>query len=99
MANKDPLEIKLIHERAEKIVAEKVGFYRHLTIYIVINAIMLTINLVRSSEFLWFLIPLAGWGVLLIAHFISVFAFRGERFERWRRSEIEKELKKLGRED
>jgi hypothetical protein len=55
--------------------------------------------MVTSNGILWFLIPLAGWGIVLLAHFLSVFTFRGGRFERWRKRQIEKEMEKLrGRE-
>lgn len=83
--------------RAEKIVAEKVGFLRHAVVYVLVNVVLLAVNLVTSSEFLWFLLVLGGWGVFLLAHFLSVFVFRGERFELWRRREIEKEMEKLRR--
>ncbi len=85
------------YRRAEKIVAEKVGFLRHVVVYVLVNVVLLAVNIVTSSEFLWFLLVLGGWGVLLLAHFLSVFVFRGERFELWRRREIEKEMGRLRR--
>ena len=84
-----------IQRRAEKTIEEKVGFFRHLTVYIVVNCLLVAVNMIVSREFYWFLIPLAGWTIILIAHFVIVFAFRGERFERWRTREIEKEVQKL----
>lgn len=99
MDDDQSLEIRQAYARAEKIVAEKIGFLRHLTIYVLVNVLLLAINLVISSGFLWFLLPLGGWGVVLLAHFLSVFIFRGARFERWRRGEIEKEMDKLRRKD
>jgi hypothetical protein len=92
-------ETRQAYDRAERLVAEKIGFLRHLMIYVLVNVLLLVINLVTSSDFLWFLFPLGGWGVLLLAHFLSVFIFRGDRFERWRRNEIEKEMTKLRREE
>jgi hypothetical protein len=92
-------ETSQAYARAEKLVAEKIGFIRHLIIYVLVNVLLLVINLVTSSDFFWFLFPLGGWGILLLAHFLSVFIFRGERFERWRRSEIEREMTKLRREE
>ncbi|TET15679.1 MAG: 2TM domain-containing protein [Dehalococcoidia bacterium] len=99
MSDNDAQEVRWAYERAERIVAEKVGFLRHLIIYVVVNALLFAINMVTSSGFLWFLIPLAGWGIVLLAHFLTVFTFRGGRFERWRKRQIEKEMEKLrGRE-
>ncbi len=80
-------------------MAEKIGFLRHLTIYVVVNAVLFAINMLTSSGFLWFLIPLGGWGIVLLAHFLSVFTFRGGRFERWRRRQIEREMERLRRKD
>jgi hypothetical protein len=81
--------------RAERIVAEKVGFLRHVVVFALVNVAVLAVNMVTSSDFLWFLLVLGGWGVVLLAHFLGVFVFRGDRFERWRRGEIEKEVEKL----
>ena len=99
MPDNDAQEVKWVYERAESIVAEKVGFLRHLIIYMVVNAVLFAINMVTSSGFLWFLIPLGGWGIVLLAHFLGVFTFRGDRFERWRKRQIEKEMEKLRGKD
>ncbi len=92
-------EVRQAYDRAERIVAEKIGFLRHLMIYVLVNVLLLAINLVTSSGFLWFLLPLGGWGIVLLAHFVNVFIFRGGRFERWRRREIEREMAKQRRGD
>lgn len=92
-------EVRQAYDRAERIVAEKIGFLRHLMIYVLVNVLLLAINLVTSSGFLWFLLPLGGWGIVLLAHFVNVFIFRGDRFERWRRREIEREMTKQRRGD
>lgn len=92
-------EVRQAYDRAERIVAEKIGFFRHLLIYVLVNVLLLAINLVTSSGFLWFLLPLGGWGIVLLAHFLIVFIFRGGRFERWRRREIEREMAKQRRGD
>ena len=99
MDENEAQEARWAYERAERIVAEKVGFLRHLTIYVVVNALLFAINMLTSSGFLWFLIPLGGWGIVLLAHFLGVFTFRGDRFERWRKRQIEKEMEKLRGKD
>ena len=83
--------------RAEKLVAEKVGFLRHVVVFVLVNVVLLAVNIVTSSEFFWFLLVLGGWSVLLLAHFLSVFVFRGEWFEQWRERQIEQEMQKLRR--
>jgi len=99
MAENESQDVRQVYERAERIVAEKVGFLRHLIIYVVVNAVLFAINMLTSSGFLWFLIPLGGWGIVLLAHFLSVFTFRGDRFERWRKRQIEREMERLRRKD
>ncbi len=99
MAENESQEVRQVYERAERIVAEKIGFLRHLIIYVVVNAVLFAINMLTSSGFLWFLIPLGGWGIVLLAHFLSVFTFRGDRFERWRKRQIEREMERLRRKD
>jgi len=94
MDDNESLELRKTYERAEKIVSEKIGFLRHLAIYVVVNLVLLVINLL-TGDFLWFLIPLSGWGILLLAHFVIVYMFKGERFERWRSREVEKEMTKI----
>jgi len=95
MDDNESAEIKRSYERAERLVTEKVGFLRHLLIYVIVNVLLIAVNLVISRDFLWFLLVLGLWGIGLLAHFIGVFVFRGEWFEQWRRKEIEREMGKL----
>ncbi len=55
------------------------GFIHHLIAYLVINAGLVVLNLApvgfdldRPGVPLWFICPLAGWGVLLVAHGVLV---------------------------
>ncbi|MBE0481567.1 MAG: 2TM domain-containing protein [Dehalococcoidia bacterium] len=96
MAIEDTEREMTLH-RAEKIVAEKIGFYRHLAAFVAVNAVLIAVNMVFSREFYWFVLILAAWGLVLFAHFVSVFAFRGKGFERWRREQVDKETEKLRR--
>ncbi|MFC1926840.1 2TM domain-containing protein, partial [Chloroflexota bacterium] len=64
-----------------------------------VNALLIAFNMIISSDFLWFLLPLGIWGIAVLAHFVIVFILGGERLERWRRREIEKEIEKLKGEE
>jgi hypothetical protein len=99
MGDRESLEERISYERAERIVSEKIGFLRHLLVFVVVNAVLLTVNLLMTTRFLWFLFPLGIWGTLLLAHFVSVFMFRGGVFERWRRKQVEKEMERLRRRE
>ncbi len=61
------------YERAKKRVEAKVGFYRHLTVYIAVCVLLIIINFITSSEYLWFIWPLMGWGFAIVVHALSVF--------------------------
>lgn len=46
----------------------KRGFNIHLVAYIIINAFLTFINLWSSPHDIWFIWPLAGWGIGLAFH-------------------------------
>ena len=79
-------------------VYKKRGFFIHLTVYIVINIFLVIIWAVTGSIsgfwFPWFIFPLAGWGVGLLFHCMSVFVFPKGGSD-WEQKEIEKEMDKL----
>lgn len=65
------------YQRAKKRVEAKAGFYRHLTIYIAVSVLLMLINFSTSSEYLWFIWPLMGWGLAVLLHALRVFGFAG----------------------
>lgn len=65
------------HERIEKKVEERLGFYTHLAAYVVINLFLIALNMVMTPEYYWFIWPLIGWGLAVILHGLSVFVFGG----------------------
>ena len=84
------------HHRARRKVEARLGFYVHLTAYVLVNGLLIAINLVTSSETLWFQWPLLGWGIGIAAHALAVFLPRGRRsfkerlIERATRKEMER---------
>ena len=56
----------LVHERAEHRVF--LGFYIHLAAFLLVNAALGTMNLMRNPERPWFLWVVAGWGIGVILH-------------------------------
>ncbi len=84
------------YERAQKRVEAKVGFYRHLTVYIAVCVLLIIINFSTSTEYLWFIWPLMGWGFAVLLHALRVFASPGESEvkERMIMKEMEKEALK-----
>jgi hypothetical protein len=84
---------KEMYDAAVKRVQEKKGFFIHLTIYIVINLLLVIIWFVTGSPFPWFIFPLAGWGIGLIFHALDVFVF--STHTDWEKRQIEKEMEKM----
>jgi hypothetical protein len=67
----------------QPVARRKVGLYIHATVYAVVNALLITINLSTAPEQLWFHWPLVGWGIGLLAHAAAAFSLAGGRRE-WR---------------
>jgi hypothetical protein len=68
-----------------KIVAERkranprIGFFIHLLVYVLVNALLVAINLSTSTAHLWFKWPLLGWGVGVLLHGLAVFFLANRR--------------------
>ena len=82
-------------QSVEKRADEKLAFYIHLAVYILVNGLLIAINLIRSPGTYWFIWPLIGWGIGVLLHGLRVFAFGGE--SELRKRMIAAELKKRGR--
>ena len=79
--------------RAEERIERRFSFFAHLIIYLVVNTgIFLVWFFVtdHGKGFPWFVIVLAGWGIGLISHLLSVFVF-----DKMRDRMIDKEITKM----
>ena len=84
-----------IYELAKKRVEEKRGFFVHLTVYILVNIMLVLIwRFAAGGGFPWFIFPLCGWGIGIIIHFLNTFVFGGKLDT----AAIEKEAEKIRRE-
>lgn len=70
------------------------GFYIHLTVYVLVNALLLLTNLVFSPGVWWFYWPLLGWGTGVAAHAVSVFGLSGSPGKAWEERKIKELLDK-----
>lgn len=70
----------------------RVEFQIHLFVYIAVITLLAVINLFKSPDQLWFIWPMLGWGIGLVAHALRVYFFSGEQSLKERM--IEKEMKK-----
>lgn len=71
----------------------KVEFRIHLFTFIAVIVFLAIINLLTSPENLWFIWPMFGWGIGIVAHALTVYLFSGETSlkERMIQSEMNKD--------
>lgn len=86
------MENQEAYQKAKKRVEAKIGFYVHLAVYVAVNTLLIIINLLTSSQYLWFKWPLMGWGIALFFHALGVFVFSGG--SAIKEQMIQKEMKK-----
>jgi len=83
-----------VYKLARKRVQDKKDFVIHLSVYIVVNAMLIAIWAITTSPgYPWFIWALLGWGVGIVFHGLSVFVF--DRTGSWERTEVEKEAARL----
>ncbi|MFW5991030.1 MAG: 2TM domain-containing protein [Candidatus Nanoarchaeia archaeon] len=46
-----------------------------LTVYILVNTMLITINILYSPGEIWFFFPLLGWGIGLVSHYVGSIAW------------------------
>ncbi len=62
------------------------GFWIHLTVFLVVNAGLITLNLVRSPDKLWFRWVLLGWGAGLLLNGFCAFSDRCAKNDKVKRT-------------
>jgi hypothetical protein len=62
-----------LRRKARKRAEEKAGFYTHFGVYVMVNLFLIVIWWFTGGPgtFPWFIFPLFGWGIGLVAHFIG----------------------------
>ena len=60
-------------ETAKARVKDLKEFYQHVVAYVAVNILLVIINLLTSTGYLWFLWPLCFWGLALVIHGLYVF--------------------------
>lgn len=62
-----------VYQNARKKVEAKLRFRTHLLVYVAVMTLLFTINMINTPEYLWFMWPLMGWGIGVLAHAFQVF--------------------------
>ncbi|WP_405275617.1 2TM domain-containing protein [Methanobrevibacter sp.] len=84
-----------LRSRAEKRVDNKIQFYRNLTAYVIVNAMLFVINWYFTPEFWWVAFPLFFWGIGVLKDFLTAFVFVNLDNESYRERKIQEEMEKL----
>jgi len=80
--------------KAQKKVKEIRGFYEHLTVYLLVNPIVIVVNVMTSPGYLWFIWCLMGWGIGLVLHGLTVFNLPPFFDKNWEERKIREILEK-----
>ena len=87
-----PMSEEQIYEQAKKRVEARKEFFIHLTVYVVVNIMLVLIwAFAAGGGYPWFIFPLGGWGIGLLFHGLGVFVFE----QRSDKAAIEKEAEKI----
>lgn len=62
---------RFVQRRRQRAEAAKSRLGAHGVTFLVVSALLALINLVTSPGFLWFLFPVAGWGIGLLHHLVE----------------------------
>jgi hypothetical protein len=65
-----------------KHVFDNTGFKIHFAAYVLVNAILIAVNLIFTPTILWFIFPLLGWGVGILAHGWAIYHVKHRRVRR-----------------
>ena len=87
-----------LQRQARRRVKQKMGFFIHASVFVLVNLGLAAINLVHGGR-AWSLWPLAGWGLGLAIHGIVTFArLNGDGLrERMLQGELERLRQQRGR--
>lgn len=71
-----------LEELARKRVQARTGFLVHAAMYLTMNAGLVIIWLLSGRGYPWFMWPLLGWGIGVLAHAITLVVGPGSEAER-----------------
>jgi hypothetical protein len=76
---------------ARRIALRKVAFVRHAITYLVVMVALVLVNNLTWGGYQWWLWPALGWGIGVVAHFLSAFLYQsGNLVDRLAKKELEK---------
>lgn len=75
------------YQTVKKQVQKMKEFWIHLTVFVIVNAGLITLNLVKQPDKLWFHWVLMGWGAGVLLNAFQVFG--GRAAKNWEEKKIQ----------
>jgi uncharacterized membrane protein len=69
----DDFALAAFREREARQILKRRAFYLHLAVYIAVQVMLVGVWGLAGGGFPWFLFPLMGWGIGLVAHGAAAF--------------------------
>jgi hypothetical protein len=69
----DDFALAAFREREARQILKRRTFYLHLSIYVAVQLMIIIIWALAGGGFPWFLFPLMGWGIGIVAHGATAF--------------------------
>lgn len=79
---------KVIREIAKRRVQALKGFYIHLTVFLLVNAGLLAVNLATGGAW-WVQWVFLGWGIGIVAHGLAIFGRTPKLIDDWQERKIQ----------
>lgn len=82
---------------AKKKVEDKKKFYAHFNAFCMVTFSLFLINYFTTPGTWWFILPIIGWAMAVLGHYLNVFGLPSFRDEIWEKKQFEIEMGKLER--
>ena len=69
----DEFALAAFREREARQILKRRTFYLHLAVYLAVQVMLIVIWALVGGGFPWFVFPLLGWGVGVVAHGATAF--------------------------
>lgn len=86
---------KELIKTAKQKVKDKKRFYAHLNTFCIVTFSLFLINYFTTPGTWWFILPIIGWSMAVLGHYLNVFGLPSFRDEVWEEEQFEIEIDKL----
>ena len=80
---------------AKQKVKDKKRFYAHLNAFCIVTFSLFLINYFTTPGTWWFILPIIGWAMAVLGHYLNVFGLPSFRDEIWEEEQLDIEMDKL----